>query len=474
MARTTEQLKVRELQRTLYRAAKADPARRFHALYDKVSRRDVLERAWELVRANKGAAGIDQQTIADVERYGIAKLLDELAVDLREGRWRPLPARRVFIPKPGREELRPLSIPAVRDRIVQTAVKLVIEPVFEADFLPCSFGFRPKRSQHDALQVLIDQSWKGRRWVLESDIANCLVPSSHCQRVHGSVVKQGVFRPWDQYSQALSASVAHMERLQLAALDTLQHRLARDAEDAHGVDDRDVASGGVLDEARAQLVVDADPPGRAGSVLLAADEAGLKPAEDRRGGDAQHVGGLADWQQLAVGRLGRRFVCGDAAVAAQAADDDRAEALAGGRAAPLAVENAGDRAVVVVGGEPSEQRDRVLVGADRRLWLRQRHGELGERTAAPADRHGGAALLAVGVEDHLLDQRSQKRLAIAVAGGRRRPHTAEIGAESQELLALLGGEGARALSLAQRELGLGLGELCERLLPVALKTAGDE
>ena len=179
MARTTEQLKVRELQRTLYRAAKADPARRFHALHDKVSRRDVLERAWELVRANKGAAGIDRQTIADVERYGIAKLLDELAADLREGRWRPLPARRVFIPKPGREELRPLSIPTVRDRIVQTAVKLVIEPVFEADFLPCSFGFRPKRSQHDALQVLIDESRRGRRWVLESDIADCFEAIPH-------------------------------------------------------------------------------------------------------------------------------------------------------------------------------------------------------------------------------------------------------------------------------------------------------
>src|SRR6266581_491260 len=104
---------VRALQHALYRAAKAEPGRRFHALYDKVSRRDVLERAWELVRANKGAAGIDEQTIADVEEYGIAKLLDELAADLREGRWRPLPARRVFIPKPGREELRPLSIPTV-------------------------------------------------------------------------------------------------------------------------------------------------------------------------------------------------------------------------------------------------------------------------------------------------------------------------------------------------------------------------
>ncbi|HEY2657380.1 MAG TPA: hypothetical protein VGI55_16465, partial [Solirubrobacteraceae bacterium] len=101
MARSTKLDKVRELQRTLYRAAKADPGRRFYALYDKVYRRDVLERAWELVRANKGAAGVDRQTIADVEEYGVAKLLDGLAADLKQGRWRPLPARRVYIPKRG-------------------------------------------------------------------------------------------------------------------------------------------------------------------------------------------------------------------------------------------------------------------------------------------------------------------------------------------------------------------------------------
>src|SRR3982751_2952779 len=98
VARTAEQDSVRELQRTLYRAAKADPGRRFHALYDKVLRRDVLERAWGMVRANRGAAGIDRQTIADVETYGIAKLLDELAAGLRDGSYRSLPARRVFIP----------------------------------------------------------------------------------------------------------------------------------------------------------------------------------------------------------------------------------------------------------------------------------------------------------------------------------------------------------------------------------------
>jgi len=102
MATTTKQDRVRELQRALYRAAKANPERRFHALYDKVHRRDVLERAWESVRANRGAAGIDRTTLGDVKRYGIHRLLDELAMDLRDGRWRPLPARRVFIPKGAR------------------------------------------------------------------------------------------------------------------------------------------------------------------------------------------------------------------------------------------------------------------------------------------------------------------------------------------------------------------------------------
>jgi group II intron reverse transcriptase/maturase len=165
---------VRALQHALYRAAKAAPGRRFHSLWDKILRRDVLWRAWIAVRRNDGAPGIDKTTLADVEQYGVARMLDELAEDLRGGRYRPLPARRVFIPKPGRpDERRPLSIPAVRDRVVQAAVKIVLEPIFEADMLACSYGFRPKRSAHDGLQVLIDESWRGRRWVVETDIANC-------------------------------------------------------------------------------------------------------------------------------------------------------------------------------------------------------------------------------------------------------------------------------------------------------------
>jgi RNA-directed DNA polymerase len=181
---TVEQDQVRELQRALYRAAKADPERRFHALYDKLHRRDVLERAWDQVRRNRGAAGIDRVTIDDIERYGVGRLLDELAADLRQGRWRPLAARRVWIPKPGSDEQRPLSIPAVRDRIVQAALKTVIEPVFEAGFRPCSFGFRPRRATHDALQVLLDECRRGRRFVVETDIASCFEAIPHDRLLH--------------------------------------------------------------------------------------------------------------------------------------------------------------------------------------------------------------------------------------------------------------------------------------------------
>ncbi len=125
----------------LYRAAKADPGRRFHTLSDKVYGRDVLERAWVNVRRNGGADGIDRTSIADVQEYGVPRLLDELVADLKVGRWRPQPARRVFIPKPGSREMHPLSIPTVRDRIVQAAVKIVLEP--RQIFCPARMGFAP-------------------------------------------------------------------------------------------------------------------------------------------------------------------------------------------------------------------------------------------------------------------------------------------------------------------------------------------
>ena len=138
-------VKVRQLQRTLWAAAKQSEGRRFHALYDRVHRGDVLWEAWERVRKNRGAAGVDRVTLVAVEDYGVDRMLRELRRDLREGVYRPAPVRRVEIPKP-RGGVRPLGIPTVRDRVAQAAAKIVLEPIFEADFLSCSYGFRPQRS----------------------------------------------------------------------------------------------------------------------------------------------------------------------------------------------------------------------------------------------------------------------------------------------------------------------------------------
>jgi group II intron reverse transcriptase/maturase len=161
--------KVRELQRALFRAAKRDPGRRFHALFDRICRSDVLQKAWERVRSNQGAAGIDGITLAMIEAQGVAQFLAEVRDRLREGSYRAQPVRRVWIPKPdGRQ--RPLGIPTVVDRVVQMAAKLVIEPIFEAGFEECSHGFRPKRSATDALEKLRIEGGRGRYFVVDGDI----------------------------------------------------------------------------------------------------------------------------------------------------------------------------------------------------------------------------------------------------------------------------------------------------------------
>jgi group II intron reverse transcriptase/maturase len=161
---------VRALQRKLYVAAKRNGRRKFPALLDRIARPDVLRCAWEQVRRNRGAAGIDGETLKAVEAYGVERMLGELGELLLTGRYRPQPSRRVHIPKPGRPgEERPLSIPRVRDRVAQTAAKLVLEPIFEASFLPSSFGFRPKRSAHQALELISKEVSQGARWVVDLD-----------------------------------------------------------------------------------------------------------------------------------------------------------------------------------------------------------------------------------------------------------------------------------------------------------------
>jgi RNA-directed DNA polymerase len=164
--------KVRQLQRKLWAAAKQSPERRFHALYDRICRGDVLWEAWERVRENRGAAGVDRVTLAYAENeYGVARLLGELQADLRAGTYRPAPARRVDIPKP-QGGTRPLGIPSVRDRVAQQAAKIVLEPVFEADFAPCSYGFRPRRSATQAMERLRTGFIEGHQFVAEFDIRN--------------------------------------------------------------------------------------------------------------------------------------------------------------------------------------------------------------------------------------------------------------------------------------------------------------
>jgi RNA-directed DNA polymerase len=163
--------KARQLQRALYLAAKRSAGRRFHALYDKVYREDILARAWAEVKANRGAAGVDGQTLADIEARGVNSFLAELSAELQARHYRPRPARRVFIPKPGRpDDRRPLGIPGVKDRVVQQATKLILEPIFEADFRDCSFGFRPRRSAHQALERIRKTVNRGARWVVDADV----------------------------------------------------------------------------------------------------------------------------------------------------------------------------------------------------------------------------------------------------------------------------------------------------------------
>ncbi len=209
----------RKLQRTLYRVAKQQPERRFTLLYDKVCRQDILQEAWKRVKSNKGAAGVDQVEIEAVCNYGEERFLCELAQELGSRSYRAALVRRVHIPKPGQPgKTRPLGIPTVKDRVVQMAVKLVIEPLFEADFMPCSFGFRPKKTPRMALSAVVQSVNEGYSFIVDVDLKSYFDTISHELLMRFVVCRVGdvqvlrLIRAWLKAGVMEEGKVTHPDR----------------------------------------------------------------------------------------------------------------------------------------------------------------------------------------------------------------------------------------------------------------------
>ena len=180
--------KIRNLQKKLYIKAKAEPECRFYLLYDKVCREDILEHAYKLAKGNRGAPGVDGVTFAQIEEAGVQEWLSGLRQELRGKRYECQPVRRVMIPKPGGGE-RPLGIPTIRDRVVQTAVKLVIQPVLEADLSPYTFGYRPGKSALDAIKVVQSMLNQGYTDVVDADLSKYFDTIPHSELLKSIAIR---------------------------------------------------------------------------------------------------------------------------------------------------------------------------------------------------------------------------------------------------------------------------------------------
>jgi RNA-directed DNA polymerase len=188
---------IRRLQRKLYLKAKAEPDYRFYLLYDKIYREDILHQAYDLMRSNNGAPGVDGVTFEMIEAEGLEEWLSDIRKDPIEKTYRPAPVRRVMIPKPGGNGERPLGIPTIRDRTVQAAAKLVLEPIFEADLDPSAYGYRPKRGGLDAIKEVHGLLCRGYTDVVDADLAKYFDSIPHrelLQSVARRIVDRNVLR----------------------------------------------------------------------------------------------------------------------------------------------------------------------------------------------------------------------------------------------------------------------------------------
>jgi hypothetical protein len=291
-----------------------------------------------------------------------------------------------------------------------------------------------------------------------------------------SGLEQAVLGGWRLDTQAFSASGADVDGAEFAAFDTLQQGLAGGAVGEGGLEHGHPAVGGVIDEQGAQVVVHADAPGGAGGELLAGDEPVAQPAVQGGGSEPEFFGGVGHGERVSFGGVVAGLVAGDVPVVAQALDSTGGERQSSGGASGLPVEDPGDLVVRVVDGQSPEEVDGVLVGADRRWLALERHGQVTDRSALPAQDQICAALGAVAVDGDVdfLEQGAQQLFAVLVGGGRGRPYLVEVVAEGEDGGALVGGEGLGAGGGAAGQLGLGRGQFGEGVFPVGFQAAGDQ